>query len=222
MSRKLLALLLFLALVPGPVRADDDDRDESKDKDKKESVEKDKKVSKSDDKDDDKDKDKAKSKKASPIKKLIELKLDPFLVASRGLNIPSFGRSQEVRDLLQRFEKWGKDDDVGAILLNLDGLNLAIPDIEELRSSVAEFRKTGKLRGVGALFVNGNRVGEATVAPTVGVSFAPLGLSIGSSRASSVTPEYEPPFRFQGSIDRVVFELGDDRGDVAQPSYMSD
>src|SRR5262245_18412410 len=108
MSRKLLALLLFLALVPGPVRADDDDRDESKDQDKKESVEKDKKVSKSDEKDDDKDKDKdkEKSKKASPIKKLIESKLDPFLVASRGLNIPSFGRSQEVRDLLQRFEKW--------------------------------------------------------------------------------------------------------------------
>lgn len=148
MRRILPAFLLMLALLPLPAFADDDepgdgspttteakdppDRDEKKD------------VKSDDDKPADKEGPKDKKPKPSPIKKMIELKLDPFLVASRGLNIPSIGRTQEVRDLLSRLEKLGKDDEVGAILMNLDGVTLGIPDVEELRAAISDFRKDGK------------------------------------------------------------------------------
>lgn len=180
MRRNLLGLLLMLALLPLPVFADDDPVDDDKDKaDKTEQVEraKDKKDSKSSDKDDEKDKDKSKDKdkkpKPSPIKKLIELKLDQFLVASKGLNIPSFGRTQEVRDLLTRFEKWGKDDDIGAVLMNLDGVNLGIPDIEELRAAVVDFKKTGKK--VVAYLNSGDPSGYLLACEADEIAIAPTG-----------------------------------------------
>ncbi len=83
-------------------------------------------------------------KKASPIKKLIEVKIDQNVIAARAINIPLPGKTRTVRDMMTRFEKWGKDDEIGAVLLNLDGVNLSIPDVEELRSGVLELRKNGK------------------------------------------------------------------------------
>jgi arylsulfatase len=84
------------------------------------------------------------------------------------------------------------------------------------------FDRTAKLRGIGSLYVNGDKVGEGPIGPTIGVAFSPLGLSIGSSRSSSVTDDYAEPFRFQGAIDTVVIELGDDRGHSDLPPYMND
>jgi len=186
MRRILPALLLTLALLPIPVQADDDEPgdDAPKTTDKKNASER---GSKSDansgdeDGQDDKAKSKDKNEKRSPIKKMIELKLDPFLVASRGLNIPSIGRTQELRDLLNRLEKLGKDDEVGAILMNLDGVTLAIPDIEELRAAVSEFRKSGKKvlaylnSGDPTDFLLACEADEIAIAPTGSMSIPGLG-----------------------------------------------
>ena len=84
------------------------------------------------------------------------------------------------------------------------------------------FDKTGHLEGTGSLFVDETEVGRGTVAPTIGVTFAPLGLAIGSGRASSVCVDYEGPFRYRGTIDRVVFDIGDDRETKSLPTYMND
>jgi arylsulfatase len=84
------------------------------------------------------------------------------------------------------------------------------------------FDKTGHLTGMGSLFVDGNKVGEGTVGPTIGVTFAPLGLAIGSSRASSVCSDYEGPFRYRGTIESVVYDIGDDRETKSLPTYMND
>lgn len=84
------------------------------------------------------------------------------------------------------------------------------------------FERTGHLEGTGSLFVDEIEVGHGTVAPTIGVTFAPLGLAIGSSRASSVCAGYAGPFRYRGTIDRVVFDIGDDRETKSLPTYMND
>lgn len=125
---------------PPADQADDDASDEGDDDkdadEEKESVKKDEeKKSKEKDKD---------AKKPSPIKKLLEVKLDQNLIPARALNIPLPGKTRTVRDLVTNFEKWGKDDEIGAILLNLDGIYLSIPDVEELRAAVLELRKNGK------------------------------------------------------------------------------
>src|SRR5438105_15040912 len=83
-------------------------------------------------------------KKSDSIKKLVEVRLDPCLVSARALNIPLPGRVQTSRELLDRFDKWAKDDEIGAVMLNMDGLTLGIPDVEELRSGLADLHKAGK------------------------------------------------------------------------------
>ena len=90
------------------------------------------------------DADARKDKKKDVVKKLIEVRLDPFLVAARAINIPLPGRVQTADELLEKLDKWGKDDEIGAILLNLDGLTLAMPDVQELRTGLAGAHKAGK------------------------------------------------------------------------------
>ena len=87
---------------------------------------------------------KEKKKKVSPIKRLVEIRIDPFLVAARAINVPLPGRVKTIRELMSRLKKLGKDASVGAVLLNLDGLSLPLPDVEELREGITAFRKTGK------------------------------------------------------------------------------
>ncbi|MEO8695441.1 MAG: sulfatase/phosphatase domain-containing protein, partial [Acidimicrobiales bacterium] len=84
------------------------------------------------------------------------------------------------------------------------------------------FEKTGPLRGTGRLFVGGDEIAAATIGPTIGVTFAPLGLSIGMGRASAVANDYDGRFAFQGKLHEVVFVVGDDRGATEIPTYMND
>jgi hypothetical protein len=43
-------------------------------------------------------------------------------------------------------------------------------------------------------------------------------LAIGSSRASSVSFDYEGPFRYRGTIENVVYDIGDDDPEPNSPS----
>lgn len=95
--------------------------------------------------DDDKSADDKKDKdEASPIKRLVEIRIDPFLVAARQINVPLPGRVSTTQELLDRLDRLAKDDDVGGILFDLDGVGLSMPDIEEVRRGIADFRKSGK------------------------------------------------------------------------------
>jgi arylsulfatase len=84
------------------------------------------------------------------------------------------------------------------------------------------FVKTGPLRGTGLLFTGDDEIGTGPIGPTIGVTFAPLGLSIGMSRASPVTTDYEGRFPFTGKLTDVVFVVGDDRDQTLLPTYMND
>ncbi len=83
-------------------------------------------------------------KKKNPIRKLVEIRVDPFLVPARQFNVPIPGRIRTTQDLLDQLEKLGKDEDVAAILLNLDGVALPLPDVEAVSAGIQRFRDAGK------------------------------------------------------------------------------
>jgi protease-4 len=115
----LTAVFVIASFCPLPVRAGDDDKDKNEKKQKKED-------------------------QPDPIRQLVEIRIDPFLVTARSINVPLPSRMKTIRDLMERMEKLGKDDSVGAILLDLDGLALPLPDVEELRTAITTFRKSEK------------------------------------------------------------------------------
>jgi len=130
----------------------------------------------------------AASATASPIKKLMEIRLDSYLIPARALNISLPGRTRTVRDLLEQMEKWSKDDAVGAVLFNLDGVGLAIPDIEELRAGVESLKQSGKK--VHAFLNTGEPNGyllacqanEIAIAPTGSLAIPGMGRLFGFMR----------------------------------------
>lgn len=52
--------------------------------------------------------------------------------------------SPALKDLVQRLERAGEDDTVGAVVLTLDDAQPAVPQIEELRQAVGRIRAAGK------------------------------------------------------------------------------
>lgn len=80
----------------------------------------------------------------SPIPRLAEVRLDQNLVPARMINLPLPGRTTTVQEMLDKLKDWSDDDKVGAILLDIDTVSLPLPDIEELRRGITEFRKQDK------------------------------------------------------------------------------
>jgi arylsulfatase len=78
------------------------------------------------------------------------------------------------------------------------------------------FRKTGLLKGVGTLLLDGEPIAEAPFENTLRrITIAPM--HIGSSGLPPVVDDCDGRFPYTGRIRRVVFELGDDR-DWTPPS----
>jgi hypothetical protein len=68
-----------------------------------------------------------------------------------------------------------------------------------------EFEKTGEHQGQGKLYINGNQVGEAEIDRTVPNNFGiNEGLTCGYDNGLPVIDDYPTPFRFTGTIKRVV------------------
>src|SRR5207249_2123263 len=91
-----------------------------------------------------------------------------------------------------------------------------------LCTATYRFEKTGNLHGIGFLLLDDVEIGSAPIGPTIGVTFAPLGLSIGASRASSITPDYEGSFPFAGTLHQVIITIGNDQESTNIPNYMND
>lgn len=79
-----------------------------------------------------------------PIKRLVELRLDQFVVPARMINLPLPGKTRTLQDILDRFEEWSKDDKIGAVLLDVGGMALSLPDVQELRAGVDRLQQAGK------------------------------------------------------------------------------
>ena len=74
-----------------------------------------------------------------------------------------------------------------------------------------DFVRTGPHRGRGTLLIDGDAVGEGEIPRTVPhvIETSGEGLCCGYDSGLPVTPDYAAPFRFTGSIDHVVVELGE-------------
>ena len=125
--------------------------------------------------DDDAEEDK-KPEKANPIKRLVEIRVDAFLVPARQINVPLPGRISTTQELLDRLEKLAKDDDIGGILFDFDGVGLSMPDIEELRRGITEFRKSGKK--VRSFLNSGDPNGYLLACATDEIAVAPCGMLV--------------------------------------------
>ncbi|MEK6797487.1 MAG: signal peptide peptidase SppA [Planctomycetota bacterium] len=80
----------------------------------------------------------------SPIPKLVEVRLDEYVVPARMINLPIPGKTRTLQDILDRFEKWSKDERVGAVLLNVSNLTLPLADVQELRGGLARLHDAKK------------------------------------------------------------------------------
>ncbi len=81
-----------------------------------------------------------------------------------------------------------------------------------------EFEPTGQpdlAAGKGApgraqLYVDGQLVGNAEFPVTTPVGFNPGGLTCGANPGSPVVPDYQPPFKFTGTLHAVTVDLSGD------------
>jgi len=67
-----------------------------------------------------------------------------------------------------------------------------------------KFEKTGEHQGLGQLFINGQKVGEASIPHTIPVTYGPEGLEIGRDTLTPVSENYTCPFKFTGVLKKVV------------------
>lgn len=69
------------------------------------------------------------------------------------------------------------------------------------------FKQTGAT-GTGTLLINGQEVGNGTIAPTTPIRYSwEEGLEIGVDRLTPVTESYTSPFEFTGTLKKVVLEV---------------
>ncbi len=79
-----------------------------------------------------------------------------------------------------------------------------------------EFTKTGGNQGIGTLFVNGTKAGEGRIEHTIPYVFSDHDtFDVGEDTGTPVSEDYHCPFRFSGTINKVVFALKDDKGGPA-------
>jgi arylsulfatase len=104
---------------------------------------------------------------------------------------------------------------VGRKLLRVESEDVVPVGKHELRF---EFEPTGNpdmQQGKGApgrlqLYVDGDLVGNADADVTTPFTFNPGALTCGANPGSPVTPEYEGPFRFTGTLHKVTLDVSGD------------
>jgi arylsulfatase len=79
-----------------------------------------------------------------------------------------------------------------------------------------EFEPTGEAEplkgkgtpGIAKLFVDGKQIGEGELPVTIPIAMGlASGVSVGADAGAPVTEEYEPPFAFTGTIERIVYDI---------------
>ena len=81
------------------------------------------------------------------------------------------------------------------------------------------FEKTGEHEGVATLYVDDEACGQ-TPLRLLPWRQSVYGMDIGADQGSSVCPEYDAPFRFEGRIRHVDYELGVDRDDLRRTAAV--
>ena len=83
-----------------------------------------------------------------------------------------------------------------------------LPDGEATVTVAFDYDGGGAGKGANVvLSVDGKKVGEARIEATVAGRFGVDTFGVGEDSAQPVTPEYAPPFRFNGTIERVQIDV---------------
>lgn len=69
------------------------------------------------------------------------------------------------------------------------------------------FAKTGDFQGTGKLYIDGAQVGEGIIAQTAPMVAGPGFFDVGQNTLTPVSPLYESPFRFSGTLQHVTVDL---------------
>jgi arylsulfatase len=74
-----------------------------------------------------------------------------------------------------------------------------------------EFEKTGRWKGEGTLFINGNEEGSVDMSFTVPARYSfEEGLEVGQDPQTPVTDDYQSPFKYTGDLEKVVMTVAND------------
>ena len=85
-----------------------------------------------------------KDKTEELVKKMAELTLDHNVVPAKTLNIAWSGKTKTMRQVMEKLEEWGEEDEIGAVLLNVTDCSLSISDVQELHQGVARLKEQDK------------------------------------------------------------------------------
>ncbi len=73
------------------------------------------------------------------------------------------------------------------------------------------FTQTGRLQGIGRLYIDDEQVGEAEIPNTLPLRISKEGLDVGRDSLSPVSEMYDPPFDFSGVLKKVIIRLDTDK-----------
>ncbi|MBW1851668.1 MAG: arylsulfatase [Deltaproteobacteria bacterium] len=84
-------------------------------------------------------------------------------------------------------------------------VSLALSVAKGFLSEGADFDRLAVLKGTGSLYINGEKAGETQIDQPLFAVWE--GLDIGMDRLSPVSPAYQTPFAFTGTLEKVVYDL---------------
>ena len=75
------------------------------------------------------------------------------------------------------------------------------------KTAEADLKNHTSATGIGTLYINGAEVGRGIISPTIPVRYpTEEGLEIGTDRLTPVTESYKSPYKFSGTLKKVVLE----------------
>ena len=72
------------------------------------------------------------------------MKLSGGIVEREAFSLTGGGRGTELRTAIERLRALAKDDKLTGLLLRVEGVEVSLPDVVELRTAMHDFRKAGK------------------------------------------------------------------------------
>lgn len=127
--------------------------------------------------------DAAKDKTEELVKKMATLTLDHNVVPAKTLNIAWSGKTKTLRDIIEKLDEWGEEDEIGAVLLNITDMSLGFADMEELRDAVVRLKGQDKkifayLQGGPVGYLLATAADEICIAPAGDVALPGLGFAL--------------------------------------------
>jgi len=91
------------------------------------------------------------------------------------------------------------------IQYRFEKVSLALSVAKGLLTEGTDFDRLSVLKGTGSLYINGEKTAEGQINQPLFAVWE--GLDIGMDRLTPVSPEYQAPFAFTGTLEKVAYDL---------------